>query len=131
MIFEILVIILMEGLETLSGDLSKADLTNLSIDHLIMLTPWFKSLGFSMKVDTFPSQEKDSFSGYYCKILVRDKINEVIFSMRDIVKNYHFFLNGDCLEENKQKKKLNELHSIFINGDTVYKISFDFYIPTQ
>lgn len=130
-VFEILIITLMEGLETLSGDLSQANLGNLSIDHLTMLNPWFKSLGFNMKVETFPLEDKESYSKYYCKILVKDKLNEIIFTARDIEKNYHFFLNGDCLEENKQKNKLSELHSIFINGNTVYKIMFNFYLPAN
>ena len=129
-IFEILLIILMEGLESLTGDLSKADLHLMTVDHLTMLNPWFQSLGFDINVDVYSKGDTGSYEDYYCKIITRDKLYDIVFETKHINKNYHFFLNGDCLEENRKKSNLNDLHAVFINNDQVYRIEFKFHYPS-
>lgn len=128
-IFEILSIILLEGLEIIVGDLSKANLDNLNKELVMDLNPWFKSLGFKLNVQTFDFKDKDLYSKYYCKIIIRDILHEVIFEYKNIPKNYYFFINGDNLEENKKKVNLKELFGVFIIKDNVFKVLFDFHYP--
>ncbi|QKF93964.1 hypothetical protein QKU48_gp0506 [Fadolivirus algeromassiliense] len=128
-LFEILLIILMEGLELFTGDLSKANLNELTTNHISSLNPWFRSLGFNIKVTEYTTTDTDLFNKQYCKIVVKDKLQEMFFKMKGIEKNYHFLLNGDNLEENKQKTNLKDLHTICIIKDKVFKISFEFYYP--
>lgn len=128
-LFEILLIILMEGLESLTGDFSKADLHLMTKEHLTMLNPWFQSLGFDMFVDVYSKNDIEFYEGYYCKIIIRDKLYDIVFQTKHIEKNYHFFLNGDYLEENRKKNNLNDLHAVFINNDQIYKIEFKFHYP--
>jgi hypothetical protein len=126
-IFEILTIILMEGLEILTGDLSLASLQNLSSDHILAMNPWFRSLGFNISVDVYNANtdDKNLYNKHYSKIIMKDKAHGIVFEAKDISKNYHFFLNGDNLEENENKTQLKDLHAILLNDDTVFKISFD------
>ena len=128
-IFEILTIILMEGLETLSGDLSTANLVHLSHEHFDSLNPWFWSLGFNINIQVYNKETDDVnlYNKHYSKIIIKDKLQEMLFEIKNITKNYHFFLNGDNLEENKHKTDLKDLHAILINDNVVFKISFDFH----
>jgi hypothetical protein len=128
-IFEILTIILLEGLEILAGDLSTVNLNNLTCDHISSLNPWFWSLGFNINVAVYDNSAVEMIKKRYCKILIRDKLQEVFFDMKNIKKNYHFLLNGDELEQNKHKSNLKDLYSVFITGDKYFKISFDFHYP--
>lgn len=128
-IFEILLIIFLEGLEILTGDLSQTNLENFTEEHITILNPWFQSLGFNIKVKSTDFKNKELFKGYYCKTIIKDKLQKIYFELKQINKNYHFFLNGDYLEENKKKKNLNELFTVFISGKEIFKISFDFYYP--
>lgn len=130
-IFEILLIIMMEGLEILTGDLSKAQLNDLSQDHILSLNPWFESLGFTLKVNILTKDEKDKYSKYYCRIIIRDKLQEIFFEIKNLKKNYHFYLNGDHLVENRNQKNLNNLYCVFINSNLTFKIWFDFNYPSK
>ena len=130
-IFEILITILMEGLDIFSGGLDKTDLNNFTEKHITNLNPWFNSIGFNINVETFTKDVKDickdQYDNYYCKIMVRTKLFETFFLMKNVSKNYHFLLNGKCIEENKNKQKINEISAVFCNiDDTIYKISFNF-----
>lgn len=126
-IFEILIIILMEGLEILSGDLTKANLNELTEEHIKILNPWFNSLGFNIKVACYDISEKELYNKQYCKIIIKDKLQEMFFEMKNITKNYHFTLNGDYLEQNKKKTNLKDLHTIFIINNKVFRTYFEFY----
>jgi len=127
-IFEILMIILMEGLDILTGDLSKADLKYLTCEHLLAFNPWFHSLCFTMKSVEQYELKKDEliYKDYYCKVVPKDKLHEVFFTMKNIEKNYHFFLNGEILQKDNKDTELNELHSVLLVDNTVFKITFDF-----
>jgi len=127
-IYEILITILLEGLEIMTGGLKEVDLSNFTASHIIVLNPWFKSIGFDINVEAVDSSDKDSYNEYYCRAMVNDKLNETFFIMKNIThKPYHFLLNGPKLQDNKEKQHLNEIYGIFSNDDTVYKISFDFH----
>lgn len=133
-IFEILMIILMEGLEILTGNLSTANLVNLSCDHVMALNPWFLSLGFNINVNIYNkgTDAINLYNKHYCKIIIKDKLQKILFGplleveIKNINKNYHFFINGDDFEENKHKNELKNLHAILINDNVIFKISFDF-----
>lgn len=129
-LFELLITILMEGIDIRMDDLSNVDLSGLSIEHITGLNPWFYSLGFSVHVDLLDKNDDvGEYEEYYCKVMVKTKLNEVIFEHHNIDKNYHFFINGTYLNENQNKNDLRELYAVFINNDDVFKISFDFYLP--
>lgn len=123
--FEILTIILLEGMEMMSGGLNTFNFEALKTDHITALNPWFHSLGFDLKVELIGFSEKHLYQEYYCKIVVRDSLQEIYFEMKNIPGNYTFYINGDHFETNKNKVSLNELYSILIRGNDVFKISFD------
>ena len=130
-IFEILITILVKGIEILSGDLNQADLNKLSEDHILGLNPWFHSIGFSVNVDSLVKNEDlELYEDYYCKILIRDKLHENFFEHRKYTNNYHFLLNGPFLNENEAREHVNDLCAVFIKeNNTVFRITFDFYKP--
>ncbi|ARF11247.1 hypothetical protein Klosneuvirus_1_104 [Klosneuvirus KNV1] len=130
-IFEILITILMEGLEILTGDLSKAELDNFSEDHLTCLAPWFKSLGFKLKIEECHEDDKWDYEKYYCRIVLNYKGDAPLFQIKPINKNYHFLINGNgnVNEENNNKKNLKDLYAILNLNQKIYKISFDFHYP--
>ena len=61
-IFEILITILLEGLNILTGGLTDADLSGFNQEHIIGLNPWFNSLGFKIIVTTKNEKDKDDTS---------------------------------------------------------------------
>lgn len=131
-IYEILITILLEGLEIMTGGLKEIDLSGFNSSYITVLNPWFRSIGFNINVDTFESSDKESYNGYYCRAVINDKLNETFFIMKNLEhKPYHFLLNGPNLQINKSKEYLKDIYGIFSTDDTVYKISFDFYIPTE
>ena len=131
-IYEILITILLEGLDIFTGGLKDTNLTDFDKTHITVLNPWFKSLGFNMNVHTLDISDKDSYKDYYCRTVINDKLNESLFIMKSMEhKSYHFFLNGQSLQQNKDKFYLKDIFGIFNNGDTTYRISFDFYIPSD
>lgn|SRR3972149_1763787 len=129
-IFEILIIILLEGLEILSGDLSKANFDNFTKEHLTILAPWFKSLGFDLSIRLCDEKDKESYKQYYCKILLNDTMNQMLFKLENIDKNYHFLINGNTLEENENKTNLKDLYAILSLNGVTYCINFGFHVPT-
>lgn len=125
--FEILITILLEGLDIFSGGLSSANLNNFTDEHITILDPWFRSIGFSLVVQVCDKKDTHLYNNYYCKIRIRTPLYETLFAMKKVDKNYHFLLNGSNLEENKLKKYVEDLFGVFINDDNkVYKISFKF-----
>jgi len=125
-IFEILLIILMEGFSVLTGGLSDVNLDQLTEDHFSMMSPWFKSLGFDIRVTLYDIQEKELYGKYYCKTMVKSPTTSAFFDIRKIQKPYHFLLNGDCLNEYQSCTDLEKLHTVFIHGNNVFAISFKF-----
>jgi len=125
-IFEILMTILMEGLAKLSDKFTNIDLTKFTKDNILILNPWFKSIGFNLYVEVFNKVDKHLYEDYYCKIIIKIPLYETLFLIKKINKSYHFLINGLFLKENFKKEKLNKLSAVFINeDDKVYKIYFD------
>ena len=114
-IFEILIIILMEGLSILCGGLTNVNDDDLTNEHLILLNPWFMSLGFKINVQNYEKNKtsKDEYSKYYCRIIIRNKLQQTFFIMKKLKTDYHFILNGKNLEENKKKTNIKELYTVF------------------
>ncbi|CAH6421743.1 Hypothetical protein KVN_LOCUS429 [uncultured virus] len=123
-VFEILITILMEGLDILTNGLNNANLSNFNEEHISIMDPWFNSLGFNIFVTKFDEKDKELFKDYYCKIVIRTSYEETFFVMKQINKNYHFILNGNFQQN---KKNLKELKCIFFINKNVYLINFDFY----
>lgn len=127
-IFEILITILLEGLDIFTKGIKDADLSQFSQVYITQLNPWFRSLGFDISVDC--STVEDSFDGYYCRVVINNSSNSGLFILNNIEdQSYQFLLNGTCLEENRAKERLRDVFAIFEANGVVYKISFDFYIP--
>lgn len=135
-IFEVLITILMEGLDITLGGLESADLKLFTTDHILSLNNWFKSIGFIINVDTFYKEiDKKNYNNYYCKIMVKTKLFETFFILKKISKKYHFLLNNnifndtDEIDEIDEINELKDIYAVFINIDNiVYKISFDYYL---
>lgn len=128
-IFEILVTILLEGLNILTGDLKEADLSNFSVSFISSLNPWFNSLGFNINVRIENETEKELYQEYYCRTVINNELNETLFIIKNIQdKSYHFLLNGQYLDQNKAKTNLKDIFGIFNVNDDVYCITFDHYI---
>jgi len=125
LVFEILLTIFMEGLEIKSGGLKNYDMNNFSAGTIESLSPWFISFGFMIYVSEYDRTDKQLYCGYYNRIILNNEINSIIFEMRGIKKNYHFFTNGDALEENRGKSNLKDISAIFEHNNKVYVISFD------
>ena len=155
-IFEILLTILVEGLEIFTknvfpGGLKEADLSNFSTENITQMNPWFHSLGFYIKVESelledLPEVEGDSLSSYdseesensedvvisdhYCRVILnRDSYKGLFMINNTTDAPYHFLLNGVALDDNMNKQNLQDLQAAFEANGTMYKISFDFYIP--
>jgi len=129
-IFEILCVVMLEGMNILTGGLIDCDTSLFTESHIDKLNPWFHSLGFNINVSSFDMHEKEYMPDYYCRILVNSGIHKNIFEYRNMEhKPYHFFINGDYMEENQEKTKLEELSAIFVkNYQEKYLISFKKYL---
>ena len=126
-IHEIIMTILMEGLMKFYNNFKNVDMTSFSEEILESLNPWLYSIGFKMKVEKCDRKDKDDYSDYYCKAIVKcDKEYEMWFDIKKWDKQYAFIPNQKYLKS-CDKKDISELYSIFINDKTVYKISFVFY----
>jgi len=129
-IYEILITILVEGLNILTGGLREADLSDFTKSHITALNPWFQSLGFNINVEAYDETDKENYKEYYCRTLINNKLHETLFLMKNMPnKTYHFFLNGSFLDQNKSKTELKDIYGIFAANGFVYRISFEFYIP--
>lgn len=124
-LFEMLVTVLMEGLETIVGDLSTADLSKLTTEHLEALNPWIQSLGFTLHSEQYNFQtDQEQYKDYYCKTLVKDELYANYFNFKNLEKNYHFQLNGSVLEKIEEKNSIEEFHTALILDKIVFKIWF-------
>jgi plasmid maintenance system killer protein len=126
-IFEILITILMEGFQIITNNFESVDFNEFTKNSITYFEPWFNSLGFKLCAFEYDKDiDADFYDKYYCKAIIKNKLTETLFIIKNITKSYHFFINGDNLLENKKHKDLDKLYAIFINNDKVYKIYFDF-----
>ena len=129
-IFEILVTILLEGLNIFSGGIDEIELENFTSSHIIGVNPYFYSMGFKIFVEIGDEDDLNFYHEYHCRIILNNESHlKYFFVQNNINKNYHFLLNGYNLEKNQNKKYLNQIYAIFACNNKVYKIYFDRYIP--
>ena len=127
-IFEILLTILLEGLDMVSNGLDQFDTSNLTPELITQLDPWFNSLGIKLKISEILWKDIGNTS-YYCRIITKFTAPEW-FDLKHIQKNYSFNLNGDDLVKNKAKINLKELLGAFRVKDKAFIISFDYLQTT-
>jgi hypothetical protein len=125
-VFEILLQILLNGMEVLTNGIDTIDLTHFTIDHIKCLNPWFRSLGFNIIVTHYNLCDQDEYKEYYCKIILKNFGTAPMFIAKGIEKNFHFLLNGLYYELNKNKTNLEDLYAVLKNNQDIYKIYFNF-----
>jgi hypothetical protein len=127
-LFEIIINIIMEGMDLLIGGLDSANFDNFSEDHILVMNPWMHSLGITIKTEHFNLEDKHFYSDYYCKVIVKNSEWNAWFDSRGISKNFHFLLNA-IYANGSNKINLSDHYAIFILNDSVFKITFDIYNP--
>ena len=126
-LFEILINILLKGLDILSGGLDNFDMKNITPQVILNTNPWFNSLGFNIRVKEHEKINRDAYSDYYCRVIVKDELHKNYFEVCRINTNYHFFLNGSFII--KSGYKLPDLFMLYIRDpELVYTISFDYIL---
>jgi len=122
-VFEVLLDILMEGFDILSGGLDKINTSMINAEHFEGLDPWFRSIGFKIYIDTCEYDDKFIIgSTNYCKILLNDENNKSLFEFKQIKNNFHYWLNA---RRNEDLNSLPDIYAVYINGNVVIKIWFD------
>jgi hypothetical protein len=129
-IVEILMTVLLEGLDIFTGGLKEADLSNFNSQLITAMNPWFNSLGFNIKVATVDQEDKDLYEEFYCRAVLNRGSTQALFTINNVEdRSYHFLLNGTYLEMNRAKTNVSDLYGVFTEQDKAYLISFDFFIP--
>lgn len=125
-VFEIFVIIMMEGIFIKFGSITKETLNLFNEQTINSLQPYFKSLGYKTNIDVITSQETEQYNDFYCRIILRcDPSWNAYFEMHpEIEKDYRFIFGGNSPKLNGEKCTLNNLYAIFSHKNLVYKISF-------
>lgn len=124
LIFEILVTIMMEGLEYFTQGLDNIDLDDFGEKHILFLKPWFQSIGFNIFIEKFDRNEYENFSNYYCRILINNRKEELgyVFNQQSINETYHFTLNR--YYDKVMVDDISQIYTVFAYKQSVYKISF-------
>lgn len=129
MLFEILITILMEGLEKLNCFDEIDDINNdVLLDFTVRIRKWFNSFGFTVEinkkikiVDVSDVQNDD----YYCKIITKNGNYGQLFTIKNIEKNYSFLLN----QKHKIKNNIQNIHAIYVAPKYNLEIKFKHHIP--
>jgi hypothetical protein len=124
--YEILITILMEGMNIFTDGLNTISSYDVENDHILAFDPWFYSLGINIKCETVDKKNTEQYDDYYCKIIIKDSLWKLFFEEKNIKKNYHFFLSSKFVQNKLKYDNIKDLYSIFISNDKVYKIRFDF-----
>lgn len=130
-IFEIFLTMLMEGILIRYSPVTAETLKYFNEESLDKLRPWLRSMGFDIKVETYPVKCDDSvkkeFNKQYCKAILKcDPSWNAWFEMKNIEKNYHFILGNKSPIIKGKKGTMDNLYCIFINNNITYKIAFKF-----
>jgi len=129
-IFEILITIYAEGfmniLDMRKNNNIKDVYENCSMNDLLFLDPWFKSMGFTIQVTEINKKNYNKIRGKsYCRIaLAFDSQDMSLFLFKKISKRYHFLLNKDY----EPTDKLENIYAILNKSGKSYKISFKNFI---
>ena len=121
-IYEILVTILMEGIDIVTGGVENINMDVLNSTHLLELNPWFQSIGFTITIDVVNKNDYID-NKHYCKVILRDHGYKPLFELKNIVEKYHFLGNPEYSECEDMK----DVYSIFIRNNDVFKIYFNHY----
>ena len=107
-LFEILLIILLEGIE-IKFDIKKIDnLTDEILNNfLFFFNQWFYSLGYKLHIHKITLDKKEYFDNYYCKIITNHESHNE--------KNYSFILNKNHFTHKIDKFK--DFYAIYENTD--------------
>jgi len=124
-IFEILITILLEGFKIKYSDLKNINSNSFNENYILNFNPFFKSMGFNINVNKYEKKNRDDYKNYYCKVVLRDNEWGGFFELKNINKDYHFFINPDYIYENNFNK-MNDVGCIFIFKENVYLIKFNF-----
>lgn len=126
-IFEIFLTILMEGLFIKYSPITSETLKTFTPDIILILQPWFHSLGFNVSIDTVNKSEIALFDQYYCKITLRcDPSWSTYYEIHEnIEKDYHFIFGGNSPFFKDEHCNLENLFALFITHDKAHKISFN------
>ena len=127
-IYEILLTILLEGIMKFNNNLENTNLDDVQLNHIEALNPWFNSLRFNLKINEFDKTEEneEQYKYYYSKIILKKMPEyEMLFEINKIEKNYTFFLNSRYIKEPYPNNNLNEIYSIIILKNRVFKINFE------
>ena len=119
-IFEVLITILMEGINIVSGGIDKIDATDFTVEHIIALQPWFSSFG--IKVNTLTQEECNN---YYCQVIFKNNGYDPLFEMKNIDKNYHFLMSPYYVHE-CHIDKLEDIKCVFKKVGSFITISFSY-----
>ncbi|MBA42395.1 MAG: hypothetical protein CMF62_00110 [Magnetococcales bacterium] len=125
-LFEIMINVMLEGMEILSGGLDKAKFEEFNEEFILFLNPWFQSLGIELKVTTFDKSEKELWDNYYCKIIINNSEWNNFFVLKKIQKNFHFLINPKYYNGTNEMELKNHT-SIFMVNNKVYQIYFDIH----
>jgi hypothetical protein len=107
-------------------------LLNLYMEGIFMvgfidLNPWFHSIGIHANLKEHLLEEKDDFTKYYCKIIVKeDPKYKQWFEIKHITKNYHFLSNANILFGKIKIEDFPDIYAIYIRDDTLYTLNFSF-----
>lgn len=118
-IFQFLLTCLLEGVQIIYGDLQNIDTAYVTSDAILLLNPWFNSIGFTINVTSIRDHNA------YCKVILNNDIHAQWFNIRGIDKGYTFVISGDNLELNKNKVTLDDLTAQFKTPSEILYISFN------
>jgi len=122
MLFEILMTILMEGIEKMNY-LNEIDNINDEklIVFLVKINNWFNSFGFTIDIN----KNKTKKENYYCKIITRNGSYGQLFIIKNIEKNYSFLLNQNHVKKNN----ISEIYGLYMGQTYNLEIKFLHHIP--
>lgn len=119
--FEILITILFEGFDILVEGLNDVNIDMIEKNHFIKLIPWFKKLGYTINIEEYDSNH--ILIDHYCKAIINNGVYKMLFSIKNIKKNYHFLVN----QVHPKNDTLENIYCLFKNKNHVYKLSFSIY----
>mgnify|MGYP003385195448 CR=1 FL=1 len=122
-VYELLLTIMLEGFNILTGGLENVDPNDINKDHFVGLNQWFRSIGFDILIDEVQKENSDDYDNYYCKVIMRNSSYGFIFESKNLEKDYHFLTNAN--HENSEEE-IKDIFAIFVANDNIYKVSFEF-----
>jgi hypothetical protein len=137
-VFEILLNVLMEAFCHFMPSFDDVDWDDFSVNHITIMNPWFKSLGFEIMVDEVPTSDymehlSKGLECHYCRTIINTGDDGRIFTMKNIKSKFHFLLNSMTRTPEYQSgcTKLDDYYTIFEAGSSTFKIRFKLHNPAS